>query len=308
MKNFLGLVLIAWMFFARAGEIDISVDSQIPPGKGWAVLTIDAPNPDEYAYIIRYNAVGGVKNWHDFAYGKGALHDRRPDLQQKYGIQQRGRLVVLELNAGDYRVGSINIRKWLTDKSSDGELGVRFKVEEGRAKYLGHWNFEIFDAEGRAGTAIGYLLFLNDMGGFSASLKVSGQYQEIQKIFEKHAPKVVPVLQENLVKSAVVSRDFHPVAKYPSTGFAEVGDVSAVPLASEGCRKNYENWLKQKPPRAFAVGSQKGCGFSWGNQPKNPEDSPIPAERVIAACERGPGNGQCVLYAVDDRVVYKKPD
>ncbi|MFM7001963.1 MAG: hypothetical protein ACKOXU_13040 [Limnohabitans sp.] len=306
MKKILGLVLIVWVFLACAGEVDLSVDSQIPSGKGWVVLTVDAPNPDEYAYIISYNAVGGVKNWHDFAYGKGALHDKKPDLQQKYGLQQRGRLVVLELNAGDYRVGSINIRKWLTDKSSDGDLGVRFKVTEGRANYLGHWNFEVTDVEGRAGTAIGYLLFLNDMGGFSASLKVSGQFQEIQKIFEQHAPKVVPFLQESLVKSAVVSRDFHSVAKYPSTGFAEVADVAAVPLASEGCRKNYENWLKQKPPRAFAVGVQKGCGFSWGNQPKNPEDSAVPAERVISACERV--NGQCVLYAVDDRVVYKKPD
>jgi hypothetical protein len=305
MKKILGLIFFVWTLLAGAGEIELTTESKISEGKGWVVLTLDAPSPEEYAYIISYNAKGGLKSWHDFSYGKGALHDSRPDLQERFGLQHRGRLVVLELNAGDYRVGSINIRKWFTDKSSDGELGIPFSVTEGRANYLGHWNLEVGDMKGRAGSAIGVLLFLNDMGGFSASLKVLDNFGDIQKIFEQHVPQVAPLLQQRLVKSAMVSRDFHPKAKYPPTDFAEVGNVAAVPL-SETCRKHYENWLKQKPPRAFAVGLKKGCGFSWGNQPKNPEDSPIPAERVIAACERM--NGPCVLYAVDDRVIYKKPD
>ena len=114
---------------------------------------------------------------------------------------------------------------------------------------------------------------------------------------------------EEAVSAESTVGDIHSVDKYPPTGFAELSDHAAIPLVnSERCRDNYKNWLLQKNPRAFAVGSNKGCGFSWGLEPKTPGDSAIPAERVISACERVSGNGKCVLYAVDDRVVYKKPD
>lgn len=109
----------------------------------------------------------------------------------------------------------------------------------------------------------------------------------------------------NEVDIPSMSWGLHSNEKFPASGFAGLDDVLALPVGGQ-CRKHYENWLLQKPPKAFAVGLNKGCGFTWGMQPKTPGDSTIPAERVITACERT--NGTCVLYAVDDRVVYKKQD
>lgn len=117
------------------------------------------------------------------------------------------------------------------------------------------------------------------------------------------------LLKINKVQEVEDLKKIHAMDKYPSSGFAEINDVSAVPLVnSELCRKKYENWLQQKFPKAFAVGQNKGCGFIWGIEPRTPGDSTVPAERVISVCERVSGNGKCVLYAVDDRVVYIKPD
>lgn len=331
MKALLWFIGLFWMTAVQAGEVDLVENTKMGDGKGWVVFSIDAPDPGQLLYTVSYKSIGGRRLYKDtFSYGKSSFFfDRSPNLSAKYGLAYDGRLLAIELDPGKYLLDTVLIQssqdllkignpktpdavlvmKPGSVKTSDGALNVRFDVEEGKAKYLGHWSLEVGDTQKRTGSYVGLLLLGFDFGGFSLNFKVSDRYADVDKIFSEQVPLVHPNLSPSLVKSAVVTRNFHPSEKYPETAFAPLEDVTAVPLnGSENCRRNYENWLKQKPPRAFAVGVQKGCGFSWGNQPKNPDDSPIPAERVIAACERGPGNGQCVLYAVDDRVVYKKPD
>lgn len=94
----------------------------------------------------------------------------------------------------------------------------------------------------------------------------------------------------------------HPVDRYPATGFAQIGDVGAVPLVSEACRKVYAGWLSKREPRAFAIDKQGHCSFSWGLIAPTPGDSTIPAERVKEVCGRK--GWDCLLYAVDSRVVF----
>lgn len=331
MRTLLLIVCLVWLSAVKAGEVDLVDSVRINDGKGWVVFSLDAPNPNELVYSITYKSIGNGRRYKDtVSYGKNSLFsERSPNLAGRYGLPYDGRLVAIELEPGAYILDTVTIQSaqellkvarsktsetaFLMKpggvKSSDGALNVRFNVEQGKANYLGHWNLDVGDTGHRVGSYVGILLLGFDFGGFSLNFKVTDKYEDVLRIFSEQVPHVHADLRSSLVKSSVVTRNFHPSDKYPETAFAQIDDVSAVPLnGSENCLRQYENWLKQKAPRAFAVGVNKGCGFSWGNQPKNPEDSPIPAERVITACERVQGNGKCVLYAVDDRVVYKKPD
>lgn len=331
MKKFLLIAGLFWLAAVKAGEVDLLENARISDGKGWVVFSLDAPNPGELVYSMAYKAIGKGRPYKDtFSYGKSSIFsERSPNLAGKYGLPYDGRLVAIELEPGQYMLDTVTIQsaqdllkvgnpktpeavflmKPGSVRTSDGALNVRFNVEQSKAKYLGHWSLEVGDTAQRTGTYVGILLLGFDFGGFSLNFKVSDRYADVQRIFSEKVPLVHADLTSSLVKSSVVTRDFHPSEKYPGTDFAQLDDVAAVPLnGSENCLRQYENWLKQKPPRAFSVGIKRGCGFTWGNQPKNAKDSPVPAERVIATCERVPGNGKCVLYAVDDRVVYKKPD
>lgn len=325
------LGVLCWMttLVTYAAEVTLNENARIGEGKGWVVFSMDAPNPGELVYSVVYKSTGKASPYKDtFSYGKSSIFfERAPNLVSQYGLPYNGRLVAIELEPGQYVLDTVTIQSAQdllklgnpktpdavllmrpgSVRTSDGTLNVRFNVEQGKAKYLGHWTLEVGDTTNRAGTYVGILLLGFDFGGFSLNFKVADKYEDVRKIFSEKVPLVHADLMTSLVKSAVVTRNFHPLEKYPETAYARLDDFAAVPVHdSENCVRQYENWLKQKPPRAFAVGVHKGCGFSWGNQPKNPEDSPIPAERVIAACERT--NGPCLLYAVDDRVVYRKPD
>lgn len=93
-------------------------------------------------------------------------------------------------------------------------------------------------------------------------------------------------------------------AEHPSTGFAELGNVEAVPGLSAGCRDIYRKWITWTSPKGFAVGPAGNCGYSSGVRPPKP-DLPIdPAERALTVCDRF-GKGACKLYAIDDAVVWK---
>ncbi len=92
-------------------------------------------------------------------------------------------------------------------------------------------------------------------------------------------------------------------AAHPTTQFAKLEDVEAVPSISSTCRDRYQTWLTRSNPKAFAVGPKGHCGFSWGTQPTDPALPKDPAERALLACARA-GNGDCKLYAIDNAVVW----
>ena len=95
-------------------------------------------------------------------------------------------------------------------------------------------------------------------------------------------------------------------AAHPPTQFAKLEDVQAIPSISSNCRDRYETWLTHASPRAFAVGPKGNCGYTWGvrqHTAANPDLLKDPAERALVACTRL-GHGDCMLYAIDDAVVW----
>ncbi len=88
-------------------------------------------------------------------------------------------------------------------------------------------------------------------------------------------------------------------AKYPTTTYATLTDASKLPNASIALRKDYAQFIASSLPRAFAL-SANGKQWAW-----NANDSQS-AERAIQRCQFM-AKASCVLYAVDERVVFRKP-
>lgn len=87
-------------------------------------------------------------------------------------------------------------------------------------------------------------------------------------------------------------------AKYPTTTYATLTDASKLPSASAALRTDFAQFVRSALPRAFAV-SANGKHWAWnGNDVQS-------AERAMQRC-RAKSNVHCQLYAVDERVVFKK--
>lgn len=85
----------------------------------------------------------------------------------------------------------------------------------------------------------------------------------------------------------------------PATTYARVTDVDALKRVNAGSESAYRIFLAKRLPRAFAIAPKAGKqNYAWGGD--------APMERALAACEKA-NNESCVLYAVDDDVVWKKP-
>jgi dienelactone hydrolase len=85
----------------------------------------------------------------------------------------------------------------------------------------------------------------------------------------------------------------HRYAVPLSSGYADVADVSAVPVAGAG-RERYEHYLGLRSPKAFVVTARGGWHFS--------SDDPEAMAQALGFCR----NVACWLYAVDDRVVWQR--
>jgi S1-C subfamily serine protease len=94
-----------------------------------------------------------------------------------------------------------------------------------------------------------------------------------------------------------------PGSRPRPSGYAEVSDVKKVPLSNRG-KERYSVFLTKAYPRAFAVGERGAWAFAWGARPKDPGASPDPAVRAVQTCEKR--QQRCVVYAIDDVVVYQR--
>jgi len=86
----------------------------------------------------------------------------------------------------------------------------------------------------------------------------------------------------------------------PPSGFAELSDVSKVPVVSEAGKQQYRRFLAAQSPRAFAL-SPSGTTWAWFSSLV-----PDAARRALMGC-RDRAKEQCQLYAVDDAVVWTAP-
>ncbi len=81
----------------------------------------------------------------------------------------------------------------------------------------------------------------------------------------------------------------------PSTGYAAVDNVNAVPFISDKGRNGYRDYLGKSTPRAFAI---SGSGaWSWA------EEGDDPASRALASCQKN-STLPCQLYSIDNDVVW----
>jgi dienelactone hydrolase len=81
----------------------------------------------------------------------------------------------------------------------------------------------------------------------------------------------------------------------PTSNFAALGDIAAVPYLSEPGRKAYREYLDKLTPRAFAV-SPSGA-WCWAEEGEDPDS------RALATCSQR-SKQPCQLYSVDDKVVW----
>ncbi len=83
----------------------------------------------------------------------------------------------------------------------------------------------------------------------------------------------------------------------PSSEFAPLADVDAMPLRSWSAQEGYKKFLMSKPPRAFALNRDGEFGYASG------EDV---LSRALGYCQKRKGKS-CSFYAVDDKVVWSPP-
>jgi hypothetical protein len=88
--------------------------------------------------------------------------------------------------------------------------------------------------------------------------------------------------------------------QFPASGFAAVDDATKVPLDTAQGIEQYQRYLLASTPKAFAVSpTRQHWGWNAGS------NSDVIAQALQRCAERA---GQaCLLYGVDDRVVYPVP-
>jgi hypothetical protein len=304
-KNFVLFAFFAISLRCVAAEIELSPNYQIPAGKGVVIFTFHADF--EYASDLNFSV-----NWHKrgapkfkdyLTYGKGFLK-LPPDLIEKYDFSYKGRLVALELDPGEYILDTIQAENSRQLRSSNGKLGTRFEVKEGYVRYLGNWNINAIKTTENLGVAVlSILLVGTDMRGFSVQLHTSNRAAEMkEKVLAKHAPQLLAVFEEKIMKSALATDVVHDMKQYPSTNFAAINDIAAVPYIQGRCREMYEDFMKRKQPKAFAIAPDGGCAITAGTSPPVQGDPFEPAARALVVCARKHSN--CKLYSVDDNVVW----
>lgn len=85
----------------------------------------------------------------------------------------------------------------------------------------------------------------------------------------------------------------------PKSGFAKIDNVNAVPNLNDDRKRIYKKFLAEPLPRAFAISEQGNVG--WASRGEDP------LARALYFCQIY-AKASCTLYAVDNDVVYVKPD
>ncbi|MFZ6849222.1 dienelactone hydrolase family protein [Undibacterium sp. RuRC25W] len=83
------------------------------------------------------------------------------------------------------------------------------------------------------------------------------------------------------------------------TGFAKINELASVPVKNAELRDKYVKFLESDIPRAFVVDASGEFGAYFGG-------TTDALEKALALCKKR-AQQECAPYAVDDRVVWKKP-
>ena len=150
--------------------------------------------------------------------------------------------------------------------------------------------FKAFLDAGGNGEMVAYGPFGVDAHSMFSSM--DGLEIWLDKVLLKMAQVGLPV--------AVVLPQYGRVVGAPAgTTFAKVSDVDALKRVNASSESAYRIFLSKRLPRAFAIAPTAGKqNYAWGGD--------APMERALTACQKA-NSESCVLYAVDDAVVWKKP-
>ena len=98
------------------------------------------------------------------------------------------------------------------------------------------------------------------------------------------------------------------ISARPIAGFAPLESIDAVPYLRTKGREAYAKFLKSETPRAFAIGPNSAFGWATprAGMSSKARQNFDPVERALERCSQR-ADGQCHLYAVDERVVWRSP-
>lgn len=109
-----------------------------------------------------------------------------------------------------------------------------------------------------------------------------------------------PVASAVAIGSALSSQPGQP------TKISAATDVNApLPYLKPRGQEYFKEFLTKPLPRAFAISDTAHYAAAWGARPKDPSKPIDIRERALQNC-REVAHKECVLYMVDNEVVYKK--
>jgi dienelactone hydrolase len=111
--------------------------------------------------------------------------------------------------------------------------------------------------------------------------------------FERDMDHWVPVVDAFLAKAGFTQAALPTVPE--ASGFADIADLTPVPIRNDAIQKLYVRFLSSPTPRAFAIGPNGAGGFAYGDWAIG---------RALGFCQARRG-AACKLYAVDQQVVWR---
>lgn len=150
------------------------------------------------------------------------------------------------------------------------EMHTRYVSNGGRARMVAFGAFGS-DSHQLFGSARGVPVWLPEVESF---------FKELGLPFEK---------TQNIALAA------HEAEIPAETGFAEPGDVAAIPYLKVSGRSGYEQYRAGNAPKAFAIGATGAWAWKTGSHAMT---------QALEACAAVVTGQACKLYAVDDRVVW----
>ncbi len=111
--------------------------------------------------------------------------------------------------------------------------------------------------------------------------------------FTSDMDRWVPLVDAYFAKAGYTQSALTPVPE--ASGFADVTDVSKVPISADAIQKFYARFVSSPLPRAFAIGPNGAVGFAYGDWAIG---------RALGFCQARRG-APCKLYAVDQKVVWR---
>lgn len=129
---------------------------------------------------------------------------------------------------------------------------------------------------------------------------------------ESQRPQQCEMLATDALRQGIVTTNSHyssPDAsalpykireqRFPTTQYATPLQTDRLPSRNAAVRREFDLFKNAALPRAFAL-SANGAAWGWsGNDARSPE-------AALARCAAKAAGAKCVLYAVDERIVYNE--